>query len=178
MPEAGEAEIVRHYIKLSKMNFGVDDNMYPLGSCTMKYNPKVNEKFAKSEKFAALHPFAKEEYTQGALKVIYDLSEYFRKISGMEGVTLIPSAGSHGELTGVMIIKKYFEDIGEKKRYNNNPRLGTRKQIRHPLQCAVFKIKEAKSTPEGDVDIDLLREMLDENVAGMMLTSPGTTGLF
>ena len=177
MPEAGEAEIVRHYIKLSKMNFGVDDNMYPLGSCTMKYNPKVNEKFAKSEKFAALHPFAKEEYTQGALKVIYDLSEYFRKISGMEGVTLIPSAGSHGELTGVMIIKKYFEDIGEKRDTIIIPDSAHGTNPASVAMCG-FKIKEAKSTPEGDVDIDLLREMLDENVAGMMLTSPGTTGLF
>ena len=177
MPEAGESEIARHYTRLSKMNFGVDDNMYPLGSCTMKYNPKVNEKYSKSAAFMNIHPLSKEEYTQGSLKVIYELSEYFRKISGMEGVTLVPAAGSHGELTGVMVIKKYFEDIGEKRDTIIIPDSAHGTNPASVAMCG-FKIKEAKSTPEGDVDIDLLAEMIDENVAGMMLTSPGTTGLF
>ncbi len=177
MPEAGESEIVRHYVKLSKMNFGVDDNMYPLGSCTMKYNPKVNEKFAGSEKFISVHPLSRREHIQGSLKIIYELSDYLRKISGMEGVTLVPAAGSHGELTGVMVMKKYFEDIGEKRDTIIIPDSAHGTNPASVAMCG-FKIKEAKSTPDGDVNIDLLEEMLDENVAGMMLTSPGTTGLF
>ena len=177
MPEAGESEVVRHYVKLSKMNFGVDDNMYPLGSCTMKYNPKVNEKFSKLDSFLNIHPLVKEEYIQGSLKIIYDLSEYLRKITGMEGVTLNPVAGSHGELTGVMVIKKYFEDIGEKRDTIIIPDSAHGTNPASVAMCG-FKIREAKSTPEGDVDIKQLEELLDENVAGMMLTSPGTTGLF
>ncbi len=177
MPDVGESEIVRHYIKLSKMNFGVDDNMYPLGSCTMKYNPKVNEKFAKSGEFLNLHPLSGDYLSQGSLRLLYELSDYLRKISGMKGVTLAPAAGSHGELTGVMVIKKYFEDTGDKRDTIIIPDSAHGTNPASVAMCG-FKIKEAKSTPEGDVDIELLESMIDENVAGMMLTSPGTTGLF
>ncbi len=135
------------------------------------------KKFAKSEKFLSVHPLAKKEHIQGSLKIIYDLSEYLKKISGMPGVTLVPAAGSHGELTGVMLMKKYFEDIGEKRDTIIIPDSAHGTNPASVAMCG-FKIKEAKSTADGDVDIELLEEMIDDNVAGMMLTSPGTTGLF
>ena len=177
LPEVGEPEIVRHYLKLSKKNFCIDENMYPLGSCTMKYNPKINEKLGSLKGFAALHPLAEEKLSQGALEIIYSLSEYLKTITGFKGVTLSPAAGSHGELVGVMLIKKHFEELGEDRdtiiipdsAHGTNPATVT--------MCG-FKVREVKSNREGDVDILELEKMLDRNVAAMMLTSPGTTGLF
>ncbi|MCP5515320.1 MAG: aminomethyl-transferring glycine dehydrogenase subunit GcvPB [Spirochaetales bacterium] len=177
LPDVGEPELVRHYVNLSKKNFCVDENMYPLGSCTMKYNPKINEKLASDPGFTALHPLCGPESSQGALKIIFELEEYLKKITGMKGVTLLPAAGSHGELTGVMIIKKHFEKTGEKRDTIIIPDSAHGTNPASVAMCG-FKLKEVKSTPEGDVDIKALEGMIDKNTAGMMLTSPGTTGLF
>jgi len=115
LPDCSEPEVVRHYNNLSRMNFGVDNGMYPLGSCTMKYNPKINERIARGKGFSSLHPLAGSNCAQGALRVMYELTDYLCRITGLSGFTLSPAAGSHGELTGVMIIKKYFESKGEKR---------------------------------------------------------------
>ncbi|MDX9800344.1 MAG: aminomethyl-transferring glycine dehydrogenase subunit GcvPB [Spirochaetia bacterium] len=177
LPDVGESELVRHYVNLSKKNFCVDENMYPLGSCTMKYNPKINEKLASDPGFTSLHPHCDCESSQGALKIIYELEEYLKKITGMKGVTLLPAAGSHGELTGVMLIKKHFEKTGENRDTIIIPDSAHGTNPASVAMCG-FKLKEVKSTPEGDVDIKSLEGMIDKNTAGMMLTSPGTTGLF
>ena len=112
LPDCSEPEVVRHYNNLSRKNFGVDNGMYPLGSCTMKYNPKINERIAGKKVFSSIHPFSGAESSQGALRVLFELSEYLCRITGLSGFTLSPAAGSHGELTGVMVIKKYFERFG------------------------------------------------------------------
>ncbi len=177
LPDVGESEVVRHYVNLSKKNFCVDENMYPLGSCTMKYNPKINEKLSSDPGFTALHPLADAALCQGALEIIWSLEEYLKEITGMKGVTLNPAAGAHGELTSVMIIKKYFEKKGEARDTIIIPDSGHGTNPASVAMCG-FKVRELKSTPEGDVDIKLLEGMLDKSVAGMMLTSPGTTGLF
>lgn len=114
LPDVAEPEVVRHYNNLSKMNFGVDNGMYPLGSCTMKYNPKINERLSRKLGFTELHPLLDESCIQGALQIMYELSDYLCRISGFSQFTLAPAAGSHGELTGVMIIKKFFESTDEK----------------------------------------------------------------
>ncbi len=177
LPDTGEPELVRHYVNLSKKNFCVDENMYPLGSCTMKYNPKINETLASSPMFTMLHPLADEDSCAGALEIIWSLQEYLKTITGMGGVTLLPAAGSHGELTGVMVIRKYFEKLGQKRSTIIIPDSAHGTNPASVAMCG-FNVKEVKSTPEGDVDIRQLEQILDENVAGMMLTSPGTTGLF
>jgi glycine dehydrogenase subunit 2 len=175
--DVSELDVVRHYTNLSRTNFGVDSGMYPLGSCTMKYNPKVNEKYASLRGFADLHPLADESSCQGALEVLYDLASYLSAITGMKRFSMMPAAGAHGELTSVMIIQKYFQDIGEDRRIILTPDSahGT-----NPASVAIcgFEVKEVPSTAEGDVDIEALRNMVDGNVAAMMLTSPNTLGLF
>jgi glycine dehydrogenase subunit 2 len=115
LPDCSEPAVVRHYNNLSGMNFGVDNGMYPLGSCTMKYNPKINERIAGKKSFTSIHPLSGAESSQGALQILYELSEYLCRITGLAGFTLSPAAGSHGELSGVMVIKKFFESKGEKR---------------------------------------------------------------
>lgn len=175
--DVSEVDVVRHYTNLSRANFGVDSGMYPLGSCTMKYNPKVNEKYASLSGFADLHPLVDESSCQGALEVLYDLASYLSSITGMKRFSMMPAAGAHGELASVMIIKKYFEDLGEDRKIILTPDSahGT-----NPASVAIcgFDVKEVPSTAEGDVDIEALRNMIDGNVAAMMLTSPNTLGLF
>jgi glycine dehydrogenase subunit 2 len=116
LPEAAEVDLVRHYIALSRLNFGVDNGFYPLGSCTMKYNPKINEDVARFVEFTALHPLAPESFSQGSLRLIYELKGYLAEICAMADFTLQPAAGAHGELTGIMVIKKYFEKKGQRRR--------------------------------------------------------------
>jgi glycine dehydrogenase subunit 2 len=175
--EAGEVDVVRHYTKLSTKNFGVDTGMYPLGSCTMKYNPKINEKVASLEGFTGLHPMADSCLSQGVLRIMHDLADYLGAITGMKKFSLIPAAGAHGELSGVMIIKKYFEKLKQNRKVILIPDTahGT-----NPASVAIcgFEVKEVPSTKDGDVDIEILKSMLDENVAAMMLTSPNTLGIF
>ncbi|MBI2654102.1 aminomethyl-transferring glycine dehydrogenase subunit GcvPB [Candidatus Woesearchaeota archaeon] len=177
MPEVSELDVIRHYTALSRRNFGVDNGFYPLGSCTMKYNPKINEDMARLEGFSQLHPYAPEESSQGALQIIYELQQYLKEISGMDAFTLQPAAGSHGELTGIMIVKKYFESMNEKRTkilipdsaHGTNPASAT--------LCG-FECVEIKSNSEGEIDLDDLKSKLTKDVAAIMITNPNTLGLF
>lgn len=178
LPEVSEVELVRHYTNLSYKNYSVDKGFYPLGSCTMKYNPKVNEDIASFEAFTDIHPLQSESTVQGALKLMYNLQEMLKEITGMDGITLQPAAGAHGELTGMMIIKSYFESIGEYKRKKilvPDSAHGT-----NPASAATagFEVVEVKSGHDGLIDIDSLKSMLNDDVAGLMLTNPNTLGLF
>lgn len=175
--EVSEIDVVRHYTKLASMNFGVDSGMYPLGSCTMKYNPKINEKLASLPGFAGLHPLSGERCSQGSLEIMYELSRLLCAVSGMHSFSCAPAAGAHGELTGVMIIKKYFESRGEKRSVVLIPDSAHGTNPASVAMCG-FETREVPSTPEGDVDIDALDRLADDNVAAMMLTSPNTLGLF
>jgi glycine dehydrogenase subunit 2 len=182
LPEVSEIEIVRHYTHLSQRNFGVDSGFYPLGSCTMKYNPKLNEDMAALPGFAHIHPLQPAETVQGALQVIYELEHCLAEISGMTRVTLQPSAGAHGELTGLMLIKAYHQSRDEGQRnlvlipdnaHGTNPASAT---------LADYKAVEIKSDPAtGGVDMDYLKEVLAQHgpqIAAIMLTNPNTLGLF
>ena len=177
-PELSEIDVVRHYTRLAQNNFSIDLGFYPLGSCTMKYNPKINEFLANLENFKNLHPFDPIENCQGTLEIMYELEEYLKEISGMPYVTLQPAAGAHGELTGMLMIKAYHL---HKKNFNKNIVLipdsahGT-----NPASSALcgFKVKQIKSNKDGLLDLDDLKKNLDENVAALMITNPNTLGLF
>ncbi|GMG96632.1 aminomethyl-transferring glycine dehydrogenase subunit GcvPB [Tepidimicrobium xylanilyticum] len=178
LPEVSEVDIIRHYTNLSNKNFGVDTGFYPLGSCTMKYNPKINEDMANLDGFKNIHPLQPEETVQGALKLMYELDKALCEISGMDKMTLQPAAGAHGELTGLMLIKAYHEHRGDTKRtkiivpdsaHGTNPASAV---------MAGFDTIEIKSTEEGLVDIESLKAALSDEVAGLMLTNPNTLGLF
>jgi glycine dehydrogenase subunit 2 len=179
LPEVSQGELVRHYTSLSRLNYGVDTGFYPLGSCTMKYNPKLHEALARLPGFSGLHPLLPEEEVQGALAVLWELSELLRGISGMPGVTLQPAAGAHGELTGMLLLKRYFEERGE---------LGKRTKILLPdsahgtnpasATMAGFQVVSIPSDDRGMVDLSALRAALGEDVAGIMLTVPNTLGIF
>ncbi len=177
LADVSEVEVVRHYFNLSRTNFCVDENMYPLGSCTMKHNPKINEKLGRHPSFALLHPLTGENASQGALEIMHDMEEYFKSITGMHGVTFNPAAGSHGELTALMVVKKYYEKKGEIRNVVLIPDSAHGTNPASVTMCG-FEVRELKSTEDGDVELEHLREALDENVACMMLTSPATTGLF
>jgi len=177
LPDVNEVDVVRHYTNLSSLNFGVDRAMYPLGSCTMKHNPRINEKISSMMHFSVLHPMCGDTLSQGALQVIHELSGYLSAITGMSAFSLAPAAGSHGELTGVMIIKKYFEELGETRDKIIIPDSAHGTNPASVAMCG-FKILEAPSNQEGDVDLDKLSGMIDGSVAAMMLTSPNTLGLF
>ena len=173
-----ELEVMRHYKELSDRNFCIEKGFYPLGSCTMKYNPKVNELLASLEGFANLHPLQSDEDSQGALELMYNLQEKLKYITGMDAITLQPAAGAHGELTGMMVIKKYFEDKGELNRtkviipdsaHGTNPA---------SAKMCGFDIVEVKSNARGQVDVEALKELVDENVAAIMMTNPNTLGIF
>ncbi|MFN3194792.1 MAG: aminomethyl-transferring glycine dehydrogenase subunit GcvPB [Chlorobiota bacterium] len=178
LPEVSEIEVARHFQRLSHLNFNIEKGMYPLGSCTMKYNPKVNEKIAGLDGFANLHPFSRDENAQGALQLMYELGECLKKITGLPGVSLQPAAGSQGELTGILTFKKYFEKRGETQRTKiliPDSAHGT-----NPASAAMagFSTVSVKSGDDGRIDIDDLREKCNDEVAGLMLTNPNTLGLF
>lgn len=177
LADVSEVDVVRHYRRLSSLNFGVDNGMYPLGSCTMKYNPKINDVVAALPQFAWQHPATIEELSQGALQVMYALQEMLCAITGMKQFTLMPAAGAHGELTSVMIIKKYFETKGEKRNIILIPDSAHGTNPASVAMCG-FTVKEIPSSKDGDVDIDALQAAMDSNVAAMMLTCPNTLGLF
>ncbi len=177
LPDCSEPEVVRHFNNLSRMNFGVDNGMYPLGSCTMKYNPKINERIARGKGFTAAHPLSKTGSVQGNLHLMYELKEWLCALTGMADFTLSPAAGSHGELTGVMIIKRYFESIGEQRDTILIPDSAHGTNPASVAMCG-FMVREVPSRPDGDIDIEKLKEILDNKVAAMMLTSPNTLGLF
>ncbi|MGE5629961.1 MAG: aminomethyl-transferring glycine dehydrogenase subunit GcvPB [Caulobacteraceae bacterium] len=178
LPEVSEVDVVRHYTNLSDKNYGVDTGFYPLGSCTMKYNPKINEDAAALDGFTHIHPFQPEETVQGALELMYELDKSLAEIAGMERVTLQPAAGAHGELTGLMIIKAYHEsrnDFKRKKIIVPDSAHGT-----NPASAAVagFEIVEIQSDKNGAVDLEALKSVLNDEIAGLMLTNPSTLGLF
>ena len=177
LPNVGELEVLRHYKELSDKNFCIEKGFYPLGSCTMKYNPKVNELAASLEGFVNLHPYTADENSQGSLKLMYLLQEALERITGMDAVTLQPAAGAHGELTGMMVVKKYFEVKGEKRTKVIIPDSahGTNPASAH--MCG-FEIISVKSNEKGQVDIEALKEVLDSEVAAIMMTNPNTLGIF
>ncbi len=178
LPEVSELDAVRHFTQLSQRNHGVDSGFYPLGSCTMKYNPKVNEAVARFDGFAKVHPYQPEETTQGALKLIYELSDMLSEITGMDSISLQPAAGAHGELAGLMIMKAYHRNRGDHKR--NIIVLPDSAHGTNPASAAVagFDVVEIKSDERGLVDLESLKAVMSDEVAGFMLTNPNTLGLF
>ncbi len=177
LPEISELEVMRHYKELSDKNFCIEKGFYPLGSCTMKYNPKVNELLSSLEGFSELHPLQDDEDSQGSLKLMYNLQEALKVVTGMDAVTLQPAAGAHGELCGMMIVKKYFETIGENRK---NVIIPDSAHGTNPASAAMcgFNIVEIKSNEKGLVDLQALKAVLDNNTAAIMLTNPNTLGLF
>ena len=176
LPQLSELDVMRHYKELSDLNFCIEKGFYPLGSCTMKYNPKVNEFLSSLDGFN-IHPNSPDEMAQGSLKLMYNLQNALLKVTGMDAITLQPSAGAHGEMTGMMIIKKYFDTIGEKRTkviipdsaHGTNPA---------SAKMAGFDCVEIKSNEKGQVDIEALKAVLDKDVAAIMMTNPNTLGIF
>lgn len=177
LPEVAEVDLIRHYTNLSRRNFGVDLGFYPLGSCTMKYNPKVNENAAALPGFTGLHPYADDASAQGNMQLMEEMQQYLCSIFGMAAFTLQPAAGAHGELTGMMMIKKYFEKKGEKRRRILIPDAAHGTNPASSALCG-FEIATLRSNSEGGVDIDHLQSLMNEDVAALMLTNPNTLGLF
>lgn len=178
LPEVDEPTLVRHYTNMSTNNFGVDTGFYPLGSCTMKYNPKINEELAGDRRWAGLHPLQPASTVQGALRAYDELQRMLSEIGGMARFTLNPFAGAHGELTGLMVIHAYHDSLGDTARTKvivPDSAHGT-----NPASAAVcgYTIVEVKSLADGTVDVDDLRSKLDGSVAAMMMTNPNTTGMF
>ena len=177
LPQLSEIEVMRHYKELSDKNFCVETGMYPLGSCTMKYNPKVNEMLANLEGFANLHPLQSDEDSQGALELMYNLQESLKKVTGMNAISLQPAAGAHGEFAGMLVIKKYFEHIGENRTKVIVPDSahGT-----NPASAAMagFSIVQVKSNEKGQVDVEDLKSLLTDDIAAIMMTNPNTVGIF
>jgi glycine dehydrogenase subunit 2 len=183
VPEVSEPDVVRHFTRISTWNYNIDLGMYPLGSCTMKYNSRLNERVARIAGFANLHPLASERDAQGALEVIYELQQHLAEITGLSGISLQPAAGAHGEMTGVMIIRAFLDERdGADEATRRHVMLipdsahGTNPASAH---LSGFTVKTVRSTPEGQTDLDALRELCAAgDVAGLMLTNPNTVGLF
>ncbi|MCM8749869.1 aminomethyl-transferring glycine dehydrogenase subunit GcvPB [Thermomicrobiaceae bacterium CFH 74404] len=178
LPEVSEIDVIRHFTRLSQLNHAVDIDMYPLGSCTMKYNPKINEVVARLPGFAQIHPLQDPRTVQGALELMYRLQCYLAEIAGFDAVTLQPAAGAHGELTGILIARAYFDSIGDHRRttvlipdsaHGTNPATAA---------MAGFKVVEVKSDKRGNVDIDELRRLAGPDTAALMITNPNTLGLW
>ncbi|SDP08131.1 aminomethyl-transferring glycine dehydrogenase subunit GcvPB [Desulforhopalus singaporensis] len=176
-PDLSEVDVVRHYTRLSQWNFGVDTGMYPLGSCTMKYNPKINEKHAASEGITSAHPMLDDEYCQGTLRIIYELQNYLAAITGLDAVSVQPAAGAHGELAGMLIFAAYHKSRGKKR---NKILIPDTAHGTNPASAALcgYKPVSIKSGPRGILDVDQVRELMDEECAGIMITNPNTLGLF
>jgi glycine dehydrogenase subunit 2 len=179
LPELAEPEVLRHFTELSTRNFGIDTGFYPLGSCTMKYNPRVNERLVALPGFRDLHPLTEDEAAQGALELEWELQEILREITGLDAVSLQPAAGSQGELTGLLLMRAYFDDRGEGEQrrrivipdtaHGTNPASVT---------MAGYEVAKVTTDRRGNVDLDDLRATVDERTAGLMLTNPSTLGLF
>ena len=178
LPQMSENDLSRHYTELAKKSHGVNDGFYPLGSCTMKYNPKINEDMAALPGFTQIHPLQPEHSVQGCLEVLKKSEEYLCEITGMDGMTFQPAAGAHGEFTGLMLIKAYHESRGDEKRtkiivpdsaHGTNPASAT---------MAGYKVVSIASAPDGGVDLEALKAACGEDTAGLMLTNPNTVGLF
>ncbi len=178
LPEVDELTLVRHYVRLSQLNWAIDIGFYPLGSCTMKYNPKVNEAAARLPGFSQTHPYQEVHTVQGNLRLLYELQEMLKEIGGFAGISLQPAAGAHGELTGVLIMRAYHVDQGQEQRrriivpdsaHGTNPATTT---------MAGLEVVEVPSDRRGNVDLEALRSLCDDTVCGLMLTNPNTLGLF
>jgi glycine dehydrogenase subunit 2 len=179
LPELPEVEIVRHFTELTTRNFGIDTGFYPLGSCTMKYNPRVNERVAALSGFRDLHPLQEEDGAQGALELMHELQEILAEVTGLDAVSLQPAAGSQGELTGLMLMRAYFAEQGESDRrrkivvadtaHGTNPASVT---------MAGYELVKVDTDARGNIDLDDLRAKVDDETAGLMLTNPSTLGLF
>ncbi len=178
LPEVSELDVVRHFTNLSNKNFGVDTGFYPLGSCTMKYNPKINEELAALPEFTSLHPLQDEKSVQGALELYWNLQNMLANLSGLAEFTLNPYAGAHGELTGLMVMRQYHMSRGDLKRTKvivPNSAHGT-----NPASAMVagLEVVEVKSKPNGSIDVEDLKPLLDDTIAGIMMTNPNTLGMF
>ena len=177
LPELSEIEIIRHFTRLSTWNYAIDLGMYPLGSCTMKYNPRVNEFVSRLEGIAEAHPYQPESLSQGALGVMKKLEECLLEITGMDAITLQPAAGAHGEFTGILLARAYHQSRG-------NPRttviIPDSAHGTNPATAAIcgYKVVNLKSNPQGGIDLEALRALVDENTAALMLTNPSTIGVF
>ena len=178
LPEMSETDISRHYTKLAERTYGVNNGFYPLGSCTMKYNPRINEEMASLPGFTGVHPLQPEHTVQGCLEVMALAEKYLCQITGMDEMTFQPAAGAHGELTGVLLIKQYHKMRGDTKRtkiivpdsaHGTNPATAV---------MAGFTCVNVPSNAEGGIDLDKLREVVGEDTAGLMLTNPNTLGIF
>ncbi len=177
LPEVSEIDLVRHFTRLSQLNHGVDIGFYPLGSCTMKYNPKINETVAGLHGFTAPHPYLPDSMVQGSLQLIYEIEKYLCEIGGMSRLTLQPAAGAHGEFTGLLIIKAYHRSRGEKRTKVIIPDSAHGTNPATAVMCGMTTV-EVKSDERGGVDVDALRDVMDDSVAALMLTNPNTLGLF
>ena len=178
LPEVSQVDVIRHYTRLSSINYGIDTGFYPLGSCTMKYNPKINEEIAAYPGLSHLHPCQPEELSQGILRLMYDMQVYLADIGGMDAATLQPAAGAQGELTALMVFKRHHERAGEGHRHivivpdsshGTNPATAAR--------CG-YDVKKIESGADGRVDLSVLASALSDEVAAVMLTNPNTLGLF
>jgi glycine dehydrogenase subunit 2 len=179
LPELAEPEIVRHFTELSTRNFGIDTGFYPLGSCTMKYNPRVNERLAMLPGFRDLHPYQDEESIQGALELMWRLQQVLIEVSGLHACSLQPAAGSQGELTGLMVMRAYFADRGEADQRDTIITADTAHGTNPAsVTMAGYKLAKVETDARGNVDVAHLREMVNERTAGLMLTNPSTLGLF
>lgn len=178
LPQMSENELSRHYTELAKQTYGVNDGFYPLGSCTMKYNPKVNDQIAALPGFASIHPLQPEETVQGCLEALDLAAQYLCEITGMDDMTFQPAAGAHGELTGLMLIKKYHQANGHEGRVNILVPDSAHGTNPASASMAGFHVVSIPSLPNGCVDIEALRQAADEHTAGLMLTNPNTVGLF
>lgn len=178
MPELSEIDVVRHFTRLSQLNYCIDTGMYPLGSCTMKYNPKINEETSRLSGFALQHPLQPTSTVQGSLKLMYELQEYLKEIGGFAGVTLQPAAGAHGELTGALIILAYHRSRGDIKR--NKILIPDSAHGTNPATSAMsgLRVVEIPSDTRGNIDLEALRSECDDTLMGLMLTNPNTLGLF
>ena len=176
-PDLSEVDVVRHYTRLSAWNFGIDTGMYPLGSCTMKYNPKINEKMAGTPGIATSHPLLCDELSQGNLQIMYELQTFLAQITGMDAVSLQPAAGAHGEMAGMLIFAAYFRKKGEKR---NKILIPDTAHGTNPASAALcgFKPVQIKSGSDGTLDAKSVAELMDEDTVGIMLTNPNTLGLF
>ncbi|NOY58972.1 MAG: glycine dehydrogenase subunit 2 [Calditrichaeota bacterium] len=177
LPEISEPEVIRHFVNLSTLNYHVDKGFYPLGSCTMKYNPKINEETQALPGFGSLHPHQPDSSVQGALELLQEIGEYLCEIGGLQGITLQPAAGAHGELTGLMLIRAYHDAKGKRRKYILVPDSahGT-----NPASTSIsgYQPLQIKSNEQGLVDLEQLRTYMNEDVAALMLTNPNTLGIF
>ena len=178
LPEVSEIDVVRHFTRLSQLNYAIDLGLYPLGSCTMKYNPRINEDAARQAGFAKLHPYQPVETAQGALELLHELQGYLAEISGFDAVTLQPAAGAHGELAGILVARAYHQSRGDTARtkvivpdsaHGTNPATAA---------MAGFQVVTVRSDERGNVDLAQLRELVGPDTAAMMITNPNTLGLY